>query len=370
VTTIDLDKAYMQSAINLAARGLGLTWPNPAVGCVIVRDDKVIARGWTQPGGRPHAESEALRRAGKKAGGSTVYVTLEPCAHQGTTPPCAKALIDANVRRVVIGIKDPDPRVNGAGIKMLQEAGILVDVGIEKNDAKLITGGFVKRQLEGRPLITLKLATSLDGRIACHSGDSKWVTGEIARKSGHLLRANHDGILVGAITAARDNPTLTCRLPGMLDSSPIRIIVDGGMRLPETNNLVVDAKKIPTWIFIIKKRTSENRKKAYANAGVEIIEIDSDEEGNPNLLKVVTFLGSRGLTRVLVEGGGVIAAALLKLGLVDEIFWYRASKIIGGDGLPAIGGLGIEKMRSAQCLEKISFDYVGDDIVERYRLVI
>lgn len=369
MTTINIDNAYMETAISLAERGLGQTWPNPSVGCVIVKDGVVMGRGWTQPGGRPHAENEALRRAGDGATGSTAYVTLEPCAHQGATPPCAQSLIDSGVRRVVIGIEDPDPRVNGKGIKMLKKAGVEVDVGVRKSDVELATKGFLMRNLEGRPQISLKLATTLDGRIACASGDSKWVTGEAARRSGHLLRANHDAILVGAITATHDNPTLTCRLPGMLDRSPIRIIVDGRMRLPPSNKLVVDANKFPTWLFTLPASHSDsNRRNAYIKAGVEVIEIRQDKNGNPDLQMIVSVLGDRGLTRLLIEGGGVIAAAFLKLGLIDEIFWYRASKIIGGDGRPAIAGMGIEEMQETRRMSRIFLDSVGDDVVERYKL--
>jgi len=359
----------MDTAISLAERGLGQTWPNPSVGCVIVKDGVVMGRGWTQPGGRPHAENEALRRAGDRAMGSTVYVTLEPCAHQGSTPPCAQSLIDAEVRRVVIGIEDPDPRVNGKGVKMLKMAGIRVDIGVRKSDVEIATKGFLTRNIEGRPQISLKVATTLDGRIACASGDSKWVTGEAARRSGHLLRASHDAILVGATTATHDNPTLTCRLPGMLDRSPIRVIVDGGMRLPLSNKLVVDAKIFPTWLFTLSNSYSDsNRRNAYLEAGVEVIEINEDKNGNPDLQMLVSVLGDRGLTRLLIEGGGVIAAAFLKLGLIDDIFWYRASKIIGGDGLPAIAGMGIEEIQETKRMSRVFSYIVGDDVIERYKI--
>ena len=359
----------MDTAISLAERGLGQTWPNPSVGCVIVKDGVVMGRGWTQPGGRPHAENEALRRAGEGAAGSTLYVTLEPCAHQGSTPPCAQSLIDAGVRRVVIGIEDPDPRVNGKGVKMLKEAGVHVDIGVRKSDVEIATKGFLMRNLEGRPQISLKLATTLDGRIACASGDSKWITGEVARRSGHLLRASHDAILVGATTATHDNPTLTCRLPGMLDRSPIRVIVDGRMRLPLSNKLVVDAKIFPTWLFTLPNSYSDsNRRKAYLEAGVEVIKINEDKNGNPDLQMLVSVLGDRGLTRLLIEGGGVIAAAFLKLGLIDDIFWYRASKIIGGDGLPAIAGMGIEEIQETKRMSRVFSYIVGDDVIERYKI--
>ena len=317
----------MLTAIRLAERGLGQTWPNPAVGCVIVANNKIVGRGWTQPGGRPHAETEALRRAGKTANGATAYVSLEPCAHQGQTPPCAQTLIDCGVSRVVVALEDPDPRVNGGGLKMLRDAGIQVETGICEREAKIVTGGFLKRVVNSRPHVTLKLATTLDGRIATKSGDSEWVTGEAARRSGHMLRANHDAILVGARTAAEDNPTLTCRLPGLNERSPVRVVVDGRMRLPLTHELVTGAAETPTWLFTFSE-TPQNadRRRAYQSAGVQIVDISPDADGNPDLALVLSNLAAIGITRLLVEGGGVIAAAFLDLGCIDDVFWYRAPK--------------------------------------------
>lgn len=369
LTIIEADKSYMQAAIGLAQRGLGQTWPNPSVGCVIVLDNKVVGRGWTQQGGRPHAETVALDRSGDAARGATAYVTLEPCAHKGATEPCAKALIDAGVARVVVGLEDPDPRVDGRGIKMLREAGISVNVGVCASDAERVTSGFLKRNKDGRPKITLKLATTLDGRIATKSGDSQWVTGDAARSSGHMLRANHDAILVGALTALEDNPSLTCRLPGMLNRSPLRIVVDGRMRLPLTHNLVADALKIPTWLFTFSEtRKNSDRRRAYQEAGVKIFDINPDENGYPDLKVLVRLLADQGITRLLVEGGGIIAAAFLKLGLIDEVFWYRSAKIIGNEGLPAIAGMGINRMQDAICMKTLYVERVGDDFVEQYSL--
>ncbi len=366
-TTTDVDWVYMQTAIGLAERGLGQTWPNPSVGCVIVAENNVVGRGWTQPGGRPHAETEALRRAGAAARGATAYVTLEPCAHQGETPPCAQALIDSGVSRVVVALEDPDPRVNGGGVQMLRDAGINVDIGLGQIQAQVVTSGFLKRVTKSRPHVTLKLATTLDGRIATVSGDSQWVTNDAARRSGHMLRANHDAILVGARTAAADNPTLTCRLPGMSNRSPVRIVVDGRMRLPLTHALVTGAAKTPTWLFTYAETPqNSDRRRAYINANVELFDILPNVVGTPDLEPVLTGLANKGITRLLVEGGGIIAAAFLELGLIDEVFWYRAAKIVGGDGLPAIAGMGIERLRDAKCLNRLYVEGVGDDVVERY----
>jgi len=370
LTIINADKAHMQAAIRLAQRGLGQTWPNPSVGCVIVLNDILVGRGWTQQGGRPHAETVALNQAGNAALGAAVYVTLEPCSHKGVTEPCAKALIDAGVARVVIGIEDPDPRVNGRGIKMLREAGIEVTVGVCATEAERVTSGFLKRNKDNRPQITLKFATTLDGRIATKSGDSKWITGDFARRSGHMLRANHDAILVGSLTALQDDPSLTCRLPGMFNRSPLRIVVDGRMRLPLTHNLVVGAPEIPTWLFTFSE-TQENadRRRAYQAAGVKIFDINLDENGYPDLKVLVGILADKGITRLLVEGGGTIAAAFLKLGLIDEVFWYRSAKIIGNEGLPAIGGMGVECLQDAICMKTHYVERVGDDFIEQYSLI-
>ena len=369
LTIINADQAYMRAAISLAQRGLGQTWPNPSVGCVIVLDDIVVGRGWTQQGGRPHAETVALLQAGDGARGSTVYVTLEPCSHKGVTEPCAKALINAGVARVVVGLQDPDPRVNGRGIKMLRKAGINVSIGVCASEAERVTSGFLKRNTDHRPQITLKFATTLDGRIATKSGDSRWVTGAAARRLGHMLRANHDAILVGSRTALKDDPSLTCRLPGMFNRSPLRIVVDGRMRLPLAHNLVVGAPEIPTWLFTFSEtsQTSE-RRRAYREAGVKIFDISPDENGYPDLKILVGVLAEKGITRLLIEGGGIIAAAFLKLGLIDEVFWYRSAKIIGNEGLPAIAGLGIERLQDAICMKTHYVERVGEDFVEQYSL--
>ncbi|NKB21156.1 MAG: bifunctional diaminohydroxyphosphoribosylaminopyrimidine deaminase/5-amino-6-(5-phosphoribosylamino)uracil reductase RibD [Alphaproteobacteria bacterium] len=357
----------MKTAISLAERGLGQTWPNPSVGCVIVAENKVVGRGWTQPGGRPHAETDALKRAGEAAQGATAYVTLEPCAHHGETPPCAQALIDSGMSRVVVALEDPDPRVSGGGVQMLRDAGIRVDLGVCQAQAEVVTSGFLKRVTKSRPHVTLKLATTLDGRIATRSGDSEWVTGDSARRSGHMLRANHDAILVGARTAAEDNPILTCRLPGLASRSPVRIVVDGRMRLPLTHELVTSARETPTWLFAFAE-TPQNadRRRAYIDGAVEIFDISPNPDGYPDLEAVLAVLADKGITRLLVEGGGVIAAAFLKLGLIDEVFWYRAAKITGGDGLPAIAEMGIERLRDAKCINRLYVESVGDDVVERY----
>jgi diaminohydroxyphosphoribosylaminopyrimidine deaminase/5-amino-6-(5-phosphoribosylamino)uracil reductase len=361
----------MRAALALARRGLGAVSPNPAVGCVLVQGVNVIGRGWTQPGGRPHAETEALRRAGDGARGATAYITLEPCAHQGETPPCTDALIASGITRALVAHVDPDPRVDGGGIEQLRKAGIDTDIGLCGDEAAELNAGFFLRIIEGRPLVTLKVATSLDGRIATHSGDSKWITGEAARGFGHGLRASHDAVLVGAGTAVHDDPMLTCRLPGMAARSPVRIVVDGRMRLPLTHELVKTARDVPTWMitFPAVDAIAGDRRKAYAESGVELIDIEPDGDGNPDPEAALRALAARGINSVLVEGGGRVAAALLKQGLVDRLVWFRAPRIIGGDGIPVAAGFGVDKLPDAVDFSLVSAQPVGEDVMETYRFV-
>ena len=364
-----LDVAHMRAALALAARGLGRTWPNPAVGCVLVgTDGDVVGRGWTQPGGRPHAETEALKRAGEAARGATAYVTLEPCSHTGRTRPCADALIAAGVGRAVIAIEDPDPRVSGRGIARLREAGISVELGAGAAEANELNAGFFLRIGQGRPLVSLKLATSLDGRIATRSGESRWITGEAARRHAHLLRAQHDGILVGTGTAAADDPELTCRLPGLAERSPVRIVLDATLRLPPSAKLLAGARQVPTWL-ITAGGSDPARRQALTRQGVEFIEIEDAEEGRLPLDQALQALGGRGMTRLLVEGGSRLAAGLLQAGLVDRVHWFRAASVIGGDGLPAAAAFGVAQLADAARFQRTDIALLGEDILETYRRV-
>ncbi|MEE3625089.1 bifunctional diaminohydroxyphosphoribosylaminopyrimidine deaminase/5-amino-6-(5-phosphoribosylamino)uracil reductase RibD [Nitrospirillum sp. BR 11752] len=362
------DVAHMRAALSLASRGLGRCWPNPAVGCVIVRDGYVVGRGWTQPGGRPHAETVALAQAAGAAEGATAYVTLEPCSHVGKTPPCADALVAAGVARVVVAIGDPDPRVSGRGIARLRAAGITVDLGLLEEEAGLVTEGFLRRVTEGRPMVTLKLATTLDGRIATKAHESQWITGPVARSWGHGLRATHDAIMVGIGTALADDPELTCRLPGLEDRSPVRIVVDSRLRLPLTSRLVRDARRVPVWVATLAGGDA-HRRRAYQDCGVEVIEIEPDAGGVMPLRAVLAALGGRGLTRVLVEGGAQLAASLFKEDLVDRLEWYRAAKVIGGDGLAAAQGFGLERLDGAPRFTCVDVRAAGDDKAESYRRI-
>jgi diaminohydroxyphosphoribosylaminopyrimidine deaminase/5-amino-6-(5-phosphoribosylamino)uracil reductase len=361
----DLD--HMQAALRLAERGLGRVAPNPAVGCVIVdAAGHVVGRGFTQPGGRPHAETEALRMAGIAAKGATAYVTLEPCSHHGKTPPCAEALIAAGIARCVVALEDPFPQVNGAGVRRLREAGVAVDVGLCGPEAAELNAGFFTRIKFGRPLVTLKLATSLDGRIATQGGDSKWITGDSARARGHLLRAGHDAILVGSGTTLADDPELTCRLPGLGDRSPLRVVLDGRLRLSPASRLIESAGTIGTTLVTVRGHDLATVEK-FRQRGVTVLEVEPDAAGRPALAAVLAALGSAGITRLLVEGGAQIAAAFAKADLVDRIAWFRAPGIIGGDGLASIAEIGLDSVARMTRFERLSLQEIGEDIAETYR---
>ena len=355
----------MRAALALARRSLGRTWPNPAVGCVIVRDGRLIARGRTQEGGRPHAEADAIAHAGEPLKGATVYVTLEPCSHHGRTPPCADALVAAGVARVVSALEDPDPRVKGQGHAKLKAAGIAVDVGEGAAQAAEINVGFLLRVKEGRPLFHLKFAGSLDGRIATASGESKWITGEAARADGQRLRATHDAILVGIGTAVADDPELTCRLPGLAGRSPVRIVLDSKARLAPTSKLATTARQVPVWLVCTSAAPAAARE-VLQKAGVEIVEVAAGGDGRVDVAAAGQALGARGLTRVLVEGGGQVAAAFLEAGLVDRISSYRAGLVLGGDGRSAVGELGLNRLDFAPRFRLVLARSVAGDTLETW----
>ena len=347
----EADTAFMAIALSLAARNLGDTWPNPAVGCVLVKEDVVVGRGWTESGGRPHAETEALKRAGDAARGATAYVTLEPCSHYGKTPPCADALIAAGITRVVVAVGDPDPRVSGQGIARLRAAGIDVVDGQCQASAARQNAGFFLKITEGRPLFALKTATSLDGRIALANGDSKWITGPEARQMAQVLRARYDAILVGSGTVLADNPALTCRLDGYAGRPKVRIVLDRRLRLPLNSKLVKTARDVPTWVV-----TSEVGPKAEAlmEEGVEILTGEN----------VAKLLAARGVTRVLIEGGGQVAGDFLKSGLIDEIAWFRAPVAIGADGLPSVGAMRATYLPAVPAFSRVQSLAFGSDTLD------
>lgn len=353
----------MRAALALARRGLGNTWPNPAVGCVIVRDGAVIARGWTQPGGRPHAEVEALSRAGAAAAGATAYVSLEPCCHFGRTPPCTDALIAAGLARVVIAARDPDPRVDGEGLARLAAAGIALTEGVLRAEAEALNAGFMLRIRAGRPLLTLKLATTLDGRIATRAGASRWITGDAARRLVHAMRAGHDAVMVGSGTALADDPALTVRLPGLVPPGhpgPVRIVADGRLRLPLTSMLVATARSTPTWVLTTRE-ADRQRIAAFTDAGVVVIAVAHDTTGQPAPGALLQALAARGITRVLVEGGARLAASLLREGLVDRLAWFHAPGVLGADAAGAIAALGLETLAAMPKFRVLERREAGQD---------
>ncbi len=358
------DGPFMRAALALARRGLGTVWPNPTVGCVLVNDGVVVGRGWTQQGGRPHGETEALARSGARAKGATAYVSLEPCCHHGKTPPCTDALIAAGITRAVVAIEDPDPRVAGRGIARLRDAGVTVDTGLYAAEATDINAGFFMRLGAGRPLVTLKLAATLDGKIATATGESRWITGETARQRAHWLRATHDAVMVGVNTVVADDPLLTCRLPGIEARNPVRIVVDGALRLPLTAKLVAEAKDVPTWI-VHRHGVDHARCQAFLDCGVELIEVPvGKSSGELDLGVALAELGKRGLTRILAEGGARLAGALLEAGLVDRLAWFHAPRLLGGDALPAIEAIGVTTLAAAPRFRRLALEELGEDVLE------
>ncbi|MFO1047950.1 MAG: bifunctional diaminohydroxyphosphoribosylaminopyrimidine deaminase/5-amino-6-(5-phosphoribosylamino)uracil reductase RibD [Geminicoccaceae bacterium] len=353
-----VDERYMATALALAERGLGNVWPNPAVGCVLVKDGRVVGRGWTQAGGRPHAESEAIERAGEAARGSTAYVTLEPCAHHGRTPPCTDLMLAAGIGRAVVAAVDPDPRVNGRGIELLRAGGTAVEVGCLEAEACRLNAGFFARMCEGRPLVSLKLATSADGRIATTAGDSQWITGPAAREEGHRLRLRHDAILVGSGTALADDPMLTCRLPGLESRSPVRVVLDRRLRLRPDCRLVRSAQVQPVWLFTVAAGVP--RAQALAESGVTLHSLPEADEA-AQLSAMLGVLAEQGITRLLVEGGSAVATSFLRAGLVDRIYLFDAPLLIGGDGAAAVGPLGVHRLADARRWRRVEERPVGAD---------
>ncbi|SFI86994.1 diaminohydroxyphosphoribosylaminopyrimidine deaminase [Jannaschia pohangensis] len=353
----------MAAALGLAARGLGRVWPNPAVGCVIERDGIVLGRGRTANGGRPHAETLALAQAGTAARGATAYVTLEPCAHHGLTPPCADALVAAGLARVVIARRDPDPRVDGGGIALLRAAGVDVVEGVLADRATELQAGFISRVTRGRPLVTLKLATTLDGRIATASGESQWITGPAARTHVHAMRAIHDAILVGAGTARADDPSLTVR--GMGDvPQPVRITISRHLNLPLDSNLTRGGGG-PVWM-LHAEGTSQAACDAMSARGVALVPCPTGPGGQVDLAEALQILGQRGLTRLYCEGGGTLAAALLSAALVDRLDCYTAGAAIGAEGTPSLGAMGLAALAEAPRLRLVDIRTLGPDILHRW----
>src|SRR6202046_1605402 len=329
----------MELALSLGRRGFGRTWPNPAVGALIVKDGVIVGRGWTQPGSRPHAEVEALRRAGPAARGATLYVTLEPCSHYGKSPPCADAVIASGISRVVAAIEDPNPEVAGQGHAKLRAAGIAVDVGLCADEAARDHAGHFRRIRDTRPHVILKLAVSPDDKIAAAAGKSVAISGEAARSRVHLLRAQCAAILVGIGTVRADDPMLTCRLPGMEARSPVRVVLDRALRIPGASRLVHSARETPLWVMTSDLSEAPAAMKLGA-AGAQVMRVATTATPpGLDLTAVLHALAEQGITRLLVEGGARVASSFVGAGLVDEAWLLRGPDSIGADGVPALQAL-------------------------------
>jgi diaminohydroxyphosphoribosylaminopyrimidine deaminase / 5-amino-6-(5-phosphoribosylamino)uracil reductase len=350
-----IDARHMRHALALAARGLGTTAPNPSVGCIIVdANGYVVGRGATQPGGRPHAEAQALASAGAGARGATAYVTLEPCSHQGQTGPCAQALIDAGLTRVVSACEDPDARVRGRGHALLRAAGIDVTTGVLGAEALKLNSGFVKHRTLGIPLVTVKIASSLDGGSALANGASQWITGPAARAAGHLLRATHDGILTGIGTVLADDPQLDCRLPGMAWRSPVRFIADSQGRAPVSAKLARATAKGNTVVLTARQDFRTN--------GYDAVALPSNRDGRVKLEDALRAIAGRGITRLLVEAGPILSTAMLPF--ADRVVWFRSSTLLGGDARRVIGDLRLTALQLAPQFRRIGVSQMGEDVME------
>jgi diaminohydroxyphosphoribosylaminopyrimidine deaminase/5-amino-6-(5-phosphoribosylamino)uracil reductase len=365
------DVRFMELALTLGRRALGNAWPNPAVGAVVVRGDDaapvIVGRGWTQPGGRPHAETEALARAGVAARGATLYVTLEPCSHQGKTPPCADTIVDAGIARVVSALEDPNHEVAGRGHARLRAAGIAVEVGIGAEAARRAHAGHLCRMRQGRPHVTLKLAVSADGKAGLAGRRPAAITGEAARERVHLLRSMHDAILIGIGTAHSDDPLLTCRLPGLTPRSPVRVVLDGGLRLPPTGRLASTAAAVPVWVIAAAEAPAATEQ-TLRNKGVDVLRVMAHSD-RLDLAAVLAMLAGRGITRLMVEGGPTVAASFVTADLVDAAILFRSPKELGADAIDALEGMPLSALTRSPHLKSLGFEPVGRDTVEIFERV-
>jgi diaminohydroxyphosphoribosylaminopyrimidine deaminase / 5-amino-6-(5-phosphoribosylamino)uracil reductase len=359
------DRRFMQLALALGRRGQGRTWPNPAVGAVVLKDGVIVGRGWTQPGGRPHAEPEALARAGEAARGATLYVTLEPCSHVGKSPPCADAIIAAGVARVVSAIEDPNPEVAGQGHARLRAAGITVDIGLGATEAAHDHAGHFRRIRDKRPHVILKLAVSSDDKIGASGHKPVAISGEAARARVHLLRAQCDAILVGIGTVRADDPLLTCRLPGMEARSPVRVVLDRSLRIPGASRLVHSARETPLWVMTSSLSEAPAAMKLGA-AGAQVIRVAT--RATPpglDLKAVLHALADKGVTRLLVEGGARVASSFVAAGLVDEVWLLRGPDAIGAGGVAALDALPLSAITQSS-----AFRVRGSEILQSDTLTI
>jgi diaminohydroxyphosphoribosylaminopyrimidine deaminase/5-amino-6-(5-phosphoribosylamino)uracil reductase len=367
--SIDGHARFMALAFTLGRRNLGRTWPNPAVGAVIVRNGEsgpvVVGRGWTQPGGRPHAEVEALARAGPVARGATLYVTLEPCSHHGKSPPCADAIIAAGVAKVISALEDPNPLVAGQGHERLRRHGITVEVGVGAEEARRLHAGHIRRMRDRRPHVLLKLAVSADCKAGLAGRRPIAITGEPARERVHLMRAMNDAILVGIGTALADDPVLTCRLPGMAARSPVRIVIDAQLRLPPGSHLARGAREVPVWVIAGVLALAE-RARELERCGVEVIRVDCISGGRLDLGQALELIAERGITRLMVEGGPTVAASFVAADLVDEAAVLRSQTLVGPDGIPPLTDMEFTALTRSPQLISRGVEAIGSDEIESF----
>ncbi len=356
------DEKYMQRALDIAARAQGRTSPNPMVGAVVVKDNQVVGEGYHMKAGTPHAEVHALQAAGDAAWGATLYVNLEPCSHYGRTPPCADAIVEAGVKRVIVAGLDPNPRVSGRGLKILQDAGIETLTGVLEQEARNLNLAFFKYIQTGIPLVSLKVAMTLDGKIATSTGDSKWISGEASRKYVHQLRNVYDAIMVGIGTVLKDDPMLNTRLEDKDIRDPIRVIIDSKLDLPSSSNIVKTTRQQKTIVFCSQQADSA-RQEFLEEAGLTVIKMTVNEEKLP-LEEVLRVLGEMEIMTLLVEGGGEINGYLIEKGLIDKVYWFIAPKIIGGREAPTpVGGRGITQLKDALPLRSMEIQRFDEDIL-------
>jgi diaminohydroxyphosphoribosylaminopyrimidine deaminase/5-amino-6-(5-phosphoribosylamino)uracil reductase len=360
------DQRFMALALALGRRGQGRAWPNPAVGAVIVKDGVIVGRGWTQAGGRPHAEVESLRRAGEAARGATLYVTLEPCSHHGKSPPCADAAISAGIARVVSAIEDPNPEVAGQGHARLRAAGIVVDVGLCAAEAMRDHAGHFRRVRDKRPHVILKLAISSDEKIAAAGRKPVAISGEAAKARVHLLRGQSDAVLVGIGTVLADDPLLTTRLPGMAAQSPVRVVLDRSLRIPGASRLVHSARETPLWVMTSNLAEAPAAMKLGA-AGAQVIRVAATSAPpGLDLPAVLHALAQKGITRLLVEGGSRVASSFVAAGLVDEVWLLRGPDPIGADGVPALDALPLSAITQSREFKVRASESLQNDTLTVY----
>ena len=362
VTTLSGDERFMQLALALGRRGLGATWPNPAVGAVIVKDGVILGRGWTAAGGRPHAEPQALKRAGKAAEGATMYVSLEPCSHKGKSPPCTDAIIRAGIARVVSAMEDPNPEVAGQGHKRLDEKKIKIEVGLLADEARRIHAGHVFKVTQGRPHVTLKLAVSADGKAGLAGRKQAQISGEEARKRVFQMRAQSDAVLVGIGTVLADNPALTCRLPGMFERSPVRVVLDSQLKLPIASHVMATVRETPTWVFG-SKSASAIAGEILQERGAKLFRVGS-KKGRLDIEEILKALVGEGITRLMVEGGPNVAASFLDADRVDEAVLIRSDKNLGPDAIDALAGLPLEALTRAPQFKPRTSGQAGADRID------